>query len=531
MIRNKSILLILTLLSASLILNSCYKKRFSTDKIAGGDWNPEIAAPVVKSKMTMKDIIKNSSEEWKEYPDGLLSLIYRQKAASSFADSIVKIPDQSIDTSLQVVLPPSMIPGDSTSQLLNVYGELKGSNNEIIDTLFIKSGSFDLEFTTNLNHDASVQIIIPDLAKYGVTFYQVVKIPSAGGSLHTVKASFPLNLYTAMFKHPNGNDNQIQQYFKVVVNFGNAANNSPYVFKIKQSVSGLTYYDVSGYFGEYNFPIEQTTLGISLFDNSTVEEIFLEDPRLHLHFYNSFGIPLNVHMDKFYVERDGVTKDVISTLLPDFSVSPASQMHMFDTSSFTLDKGNSNIIDLFNFQPKKVIFAETIKTNPSGVPQHNFMMDTSKVYVEAEIELPLYGRTLNFTVEDTALFSTEEDKGVISVDLRFNLANMFPSEANVQVYLADTNDVILDSLFDKKAMVLVPAVVGPAPDYRTSDPINQTTVVTLKGDKLKNFWKTGKIIYRADLSTAEQGQKVVKIYSDYYIDIRMAVKLNYLKEL
>jgi hypothetical protein len=236
-------------------------------------------------------------------------------------------------------------------------------------------------------------------------------------------------------------------------------------------------------------------------------------------------------MDKFYVEKDGITKDVVSTLLPDFSVSPAAQMNMFDTSSFTLDKGNSNIIDLFNFQPKKVIFAETIKTNPSGVQQHNFMMDTSKVYVEAEIELPLYGRTLNFTIEDTALFSMEEDKGVISVDLRFNLANMFPSEANIQVYLADTNDVILDSLFDKKAMVLVPAVVGPAPDYRTSDPINQTTVVTLKGDKLKNFWKTGKIIYRADLSTADQGQKVVKIYSDYYIDIRMAVKLNYLKEL
>ncbi len=531
MVRIKNILIIIILLSTSLLLNSCYKKRFDVDKIGGGQWNPEIAAPVVKSRLTMKDIIENSTEEWKEYPDGLLSLIYRQRSYSTFADSTVIIPDQSIDTNLTLVLPPSMVPGDSTSELFDIYASLKGNNNEVLDTVFFKSGFMDVEISTDLNHDANIDIIIPELTKYGVTFYKTVKIPKSNGGMHTVKVSFPLNLYTAVFKHPNGNDNVLHQFFKARVNFGVAANNSPYVLKIKQGLSKVTYYNASGYFGKYNFIADKSVLGISLFDNSTVDQIFLEDPKLHLSFYNSFGIPLNVHMDEFYVERDGVTKDVISTLLPDMAIDAAKKMYDFDTTSYLFDKNNSNITDLFNFQPKKVVFKETFTTNPSGNPVYNFLMDTSRVYVNAEIELPLYGRALNFTVQDSSDFSIKKDEGVISADLRFNLSNLFPSEAKVQVYLADTNYVILDSLLSKDQQILVPATVGPPPDYRTSTPLNQTTVVTLKGDKLQHFWDTKKIIFRASLSTTEQGQKVVKIYSDYYVDIKMAVKLNYMTEL
>lgn len=531
MIRKNKYLILLVLLSASLLMNSCYKKRFSTDKLAGGEWNPEVAAPLIKSNLTMADIIKNSSEEWKEYPDGLLSLIYRQKVASSFGDSIVEIPDQSIDTSLSVTLPSAMIPGDSTSLLFNVFSKIVGSNNELIDSIFVKHGTLDFEITTDLNHDAKVQIIIPDLTKYGVTFYQTVKIPSAGGSTHTIKVSFPLNLYTAVFQHPNGNDNKIQEYLKVLVNFGPFANNSPYKLDIKQGISNLTYYYANGYFGQYNFSIDKKTLGISLFDNATVDEIYLEDPKLHLKFYNSFGIPAEVNMDEFYVERNGITKDFISTLLPTMPIGASTTMGVFDTTIYTFDKNNSNIIDLFAFQPKKVAFKETFLTNPAGIQAHNFIMDTSKIYLDAEVEMPMYGRALNFTMTDSADFSLEKDDGVISADLRFNLDNYFPAEAYVQIYLADSQNVILDSLLSYDQKVLVPAVVGPPPEYRTSQPLNQTTVVSLKGDRLKNFWNTDRIIFKATLSTSEQGQKVVKIYSDYSIDIRLAVKLNYLTEI
>lgn len=531
MIRRKSLFTLIALLSISILFNSCYKDRFSTDNLAGSDWNPELAAPIVKSHISMADLIKNSSEEWVEYPDGLLSLIYRQKTSTSFTDEIVKIPDQSADTTFKVILPNSMIPGDSTSQLFSFFSKVVGANGETIDEMFIKDGFLDFQVTTNLNHKAKIQIIIPSLTRYGVTFYQTVEIPSAGGATHTVNLSFPVGLYTAKFNHPNGNDNQIEEFLKVYINFGVAANNSPYTFEITQGLRDLTYYTATGYFGQYNFEIAKEILGVSLFDNATVDDVFLEDPKLHLRFYNSIGIPINVTMDEFYVERNGNTLNVTSTNLPAFGINPAIKMYAYDTTEITFDKTNSNIIDLFNFQPKKVVFKETFQTNPSGIPQFNFIFDTAKVYVDAEVELPLYGRALNFTLSDSTLFGLNKVEGVISADLRFNLGNTFPAEATVQIYLADTNGVILDTLLSGNDRVLNAAIVGVPPDYRTISPINQTTVVSLKGDKLENLWKTQQIIYTVTMSTSEQGQKVVKIYSDYGVDISLAVKLNFLTEI
>jgi hypothetical protein len=531
MIRRKRLFTLVALLSASIFLNSCYKDRFNLDELAGGEWNPEVAAPIIKSRLTMDDVISKSVEEWRENPDGLLSLIYHQKSSTSLADEIVVIPDQSADTNFRVTLPSGMIPGDSTSKLFSFFAQVTGSNGELIDDVFFKSGYLDFEVTTNLNHNAKIQIIIPSLTKYGVTFYQSIEIPSSGGATHTVKVSFPIGLYKAVFNHPNGTDNQIEEFMKVYVNFGVASNNSPYSLKISQGLRDLSYYNASGYFGQHDFFIDKEVLGISLFDNSVIDQIFLEDPKLHLNFYNSFGFPINVTMEEFYVEKNGLTMNFVSTNLPTFGILAATKMYEFDTTRITFDKANSNIVDIFNFQPKKIAFKEKLTANPLGIPQPNFLFDTSKVYIDAEVELPLYGRTLNFTLRDSSDINVERQAGVISAELRFNLGNEFPVDANVQLYLADSNSIIIDTLLSGTDMILMSAPVGPAPDYRTSTIANKTTVVVLKGDKLENLWKAKKIIFSANLSTADQGSKVVKIYSDYGIDIRVAVKLNYLTEI
>jgi len=107
---------------------------------------------------------------------------------------------------------------------------------------------------------------------------------------------------------------------------------------------------------------------------------------------------------------------------------------------------------------------------------------------------------------------------------------MFPADAYVQFYLADSNYVILDSLLPYNEQLLISALVGPPPEYRTYSPLNKTTVVVLSGDKLNTLFNSKKIIFAAKLSTSEQGQKVVKIYSDYGIDIKLALKLNYLSD-
>lgn len=513
------------------MLNSCYKKRFALDKVAGGQWNPEIAAPLIKSELTMGQIIERSTEEWKEYPDGLLSLIYRNKVATKFSDSLVTIPNQSIDTSLNVILPSGMIPGDSTLRIFKMNARVKGDNNETLDSIFIKKGFIDCEIVTNLNHDASLQLIIPSLTRYGVTFYENIDIPKTNGSLQTIHVSFPLNLFTAKFNHPSTGMNVLEEFLKVAVKFGPQTDNSPYVFKVTQSLRDLTYYNAYGYFGQFSFSNSMTQTALGLFDNGTVDETFLEDPKVRLKFYNSYGAPINVNFDQLYVEKFGATKNFVSTLLPSVVINGSSFINTFDTTEYIFDRNNSNIIDIFNFQPRNLFIQESYVANPGGTPNANFIMDTSRVYLESEVELPLYGRTLNFTLGDSSLLNIEKIQGVNSVDLRINLANMFPAEAVVQLYLQDSLGNVTDSLLAENQKVLVPAIVGPAPDYRTNSPLSATTVVSLTGDKMERFFSAKYLKYEASLSTSEQGQKVVKIYSDYFVRIQLAVKLNYTQEI
>ena len=111
--RSRSKFILLAILAMSVLTHSCYKDRLGLDKIAGGKWSPELAAPIAYADLTMDYMIRDSKETWKEYPDGLLSLIYRQDAISDIAADVIEFPDQHSDTIVQFNMNPNMQVGDS----------------------------------------------------------------------------------------------------------------------------------------------------------------------------------------------------------------------------------------------------------------------------------------------------------------------------------------------------------------------------------------------------------------------------------
>ncbi len=510
--------------------NSCYKDRYDLDMLKGGEYNPEIAAPLFKSRLTMSNVVEKSLEEWKEYPDGLLSLVYRDTITSKLANLVIDIPDQDHDTSLNLVLPPGMIPGDNTFKIFQLKTKLQGANNERIDELFFKSGYLDFEIETNLNHDCTIDIIIPQLEEYGITtFLKTITIPaSTDGSSHTITASFPIGLYVATFTHPN-NDNVIDEYVEVRLQMAPRPDNSPYDLKLTQRLRDIEYYNASGYFGQYTFDIEKQSFGISLFDNSVVSDIFLSDPKLYFNIHSSYGIPMEVKFDELYVENS--TSQLNFSVLPTYQLPASPGVGQWAVVSDTLDKDNSNLVDIFSFQPRKVFMKESLKSNPSLAQVPNFIMDSSRVFIDVALELPLYGKALYFTLTDSVVLNIEPIEGVQSIDLRLNLSSTFPSEALIQVYLVDTTGEVLDSLFGVSQKVLSAATVGPAPDYRTTGPINQLSVINFSGTKLQALYNAERLKFVAKLSTSNGGNSIVKIYSDYYVDFNVATKINYLTDL
>jgi len=512
---------------------SCYKERLGFDKIAGGTINPLLAVPITYGDLSMQNIIDNSSEIWKEYPDGLLSLVFVGDTISNFASDIISFPDQSKDTSISFSIPPGMFPGDSASSpYFLVKSNFQGSNNERIDSVLVKDGYLDIEITTNINHSSSVVIIIPQITKYGSSFYQRISIPYTGGTSNTVSVSVHLQDYYINFNQNSGSPNEVVEYVKIYFVRGNGSDNSPYTFDIKQSIRSFDYYEIYGYFYQKTFTIDQTEIPISIFDNSHYSDISLENPELRMIFANSIGIPMDLTFTDLYVEKNGSKMNITSPQLPTVPINSPdfSNVGGYDTTRIAFNSSNSNIKDIVSFNPNKLVYSGSVLLNPTSAVVPNYVFDTSNVGVRLELEVPLFGRAMSFTMQDTSIFSLGEDINIDdleSIDLNINALNYFPLNAKLQLYLADSNSVVFDSIFSGQKQVITSAVPGIAPDYRVSDPVHFLTTISLSDHKLQSLKKAESIIISATAQTYDEGSKLVKIYSDYKISVELSAKGKY----
>ena len=491
-------------LASLLTLSSCYKDRLKIDKFSGGEWNPNLAAPLVYGEMDMSYITKNSSEIWREDADGLVSLVYIGDQITQVGDKIISIDDQEEDTTITFIMPPGLSPGDSTSAIFLIKPTFVTDSDKRLDSILIKAGTITIEIETEINHDSYVEIIIPDLTKYGITFKEKVNIP-ASTSLQVNSRTISLSDYWLRVNPNGGSDNLLEEYIKVMIRRGTEGDESPYDVAVNQKISNIEYYQAFGYFHQYTVNIDRKDIGISLFDNETNFSSTIEDADLKLVFSNSYGMPIDVTIEDFSVEKDGMTKDITSTLLPNVSLNypDLSNVGEYDTTILNFTDDNSNIVEIINFAPDKLVFSGVSKTNPSGNAVPNFVLDTSRINLHAELEIPLYGRAIVYTMQDTTEVDMESDYDwttIISMDLNIITDNYFPIESQLQVYLADSNYVIYDSLFTNKTQIIDAGIPGPAPEYKVSSPMHNMATVTLTNENLKNLKKVDNLIISASAS-------------------------------
>ena len=133
-------------------------------------------------------------------------------------------------------------------------------------------------------------------------------------------------------------------------------------------------------------------------------------------------------------------------------------------------------------------------------------------------------------MQDTTKINLENDydwSNIISMDINLNTNNQFPTKMSLQVYLADTNMVIIDSLFNGTEQVVDAAVPGPPPEYRVSSAIHYMVTTHLTNTRLDNLRNAANMIISAKGSTYDQGNKIIKIYSDYKLDFEISAKAEY----
>lgn len=540
----KQILCISLLFLSTTFIMSCGKDIQNFKNLTSGKLNTikstgaNVSVPLIHSKLTLHDMLKRGDTLGFLTEDAahLLSLVYKTTVYSQTAEQAIPVNVQNNSNSYSFNIPPALFPvGTTFTWNRDTTFQFATANSERFDSIYLKSGTMNFGINSTLNESADIQVMVPACTKNGVVFKKTIHYVYNGTSPVVVNSVFDLSGYILRF----GANNMVNVLFSVISPITTPTNNTPYNITFSESITNLKFSKIFGYLGQRNFNLLMDTVAFDIFKNGIGGSYYLDDPRLKILISNSLGMPMRVNFNSltahstttapYYVSISGSglpnPLNVVAPTIPNIG-------HYAVTPRISLDKTNSNLAAAFNIAPKELIYNVGAQSNPAGSTT-NFAVDTSRIKMDLEMEIPLAGKLGNFVLQDTSDFSFGDSgaaggaMGDIEYMLfRVNILNGFPVDVNFQIYFVDDQYRVLDSLLSASSLILQSGIVGPAPDYKVIQPGSKMTDLVLNESRVSRISNCKHLIERSSFSTTNQGSQIVKIYSDYYIDFRLGFQFQ-----
>lgn len=524
-------------LACFILLFGCIEKELDFDSIKSQNWSSEWAIPLINSSITMMDLVNDSSTLFQEGEDGLLMIVFETSDFFSYTgQDIPFIPDQQKLLSENFILPDEPI-GNPVSIPVTFTYQLEADEPGVkIDSAILKSGSYTLSLTTDLNKQfTSVHVTLPGLINQStgnqVEFDFDMSNPNGYDSISR-DTTIQLEGHTLRFNNASGHANELIVNAVVSTTNDNQPNLSPYFLELRNTYSSLSFQRCFGYIGHQviNF---KDTIEMDFFDVNE-EGNFTFGPgsvNLKIGLQNSFGLPVLLDILKFRAYHFGDVTDSVDIYI--FGEGNPSQftinypgLEQIGAYSFTeVNTENSNISEAIQISPNKMYLDIDGHLNPdSDSTLYNFILDTSAILTDVTVEMSLFGGISGFKIADTVEFNLGQIEEISSLLLVVDASNGYPIEARLQLDFVDSVYHVLHSLLPPDEQLISAAPVGSAPEYRVTGPVQKITNIVLNDDQIQLVQSATKIIINAILSSTD-GQ-LVKIYSNYKIDLLIGAKVG-----
>ncbi len=467
------------------------------------EWRPDVAISLVNTTVTTQDLLENYGEDTEIIVDQnqQLTLVYRSEGYSQEGEELFQlIPDVNFPMNTSPFKLPYPLPAGVR-----------------IDYIVAKSG--DIKITSINPHLESIGITfsIPESTLNGDIFEKYWELPGAFPA--PFENIYPLADYIL---RPEDDSITFQYDARILSNDSMVAA----AFVIDFVEPQFSY--AEGFLGNGSFSIPRDTIEVDFFRYFNNDgSVFFEEPRMILTVRNSFGFPVRAQFDVLNaVTKDGTVIPFSSTQLDDgvdFNYPSLTQVGEEKTTIFTIDKDNSNIANIIGQPIVMFDYEADININPDNdTTLVGFVTDSSDFYLDAEIELPLYGRVNGFVVNDTLALELGEYKKVEDVEFKLVVENGFPTDAEIQVYFVDDDFAVIDQLLDPVENALVAAPVGP--DGRVTMKERKETFAPINKDRFTNIKNNAtQMIISVGMTTINDGTTSVRIYEDYNMDVKLGV--------
>lgn len=511
---------------AGILFGSCVKKKdLDFKNLRIDNWNPDWALPILSSDLTLKNILQPNTFITED-AQGVYSLHYAGDIFSARVEDYVQIPDQNLNTpAFTLSVPMNVNPFSSTinDSITNSHFTYTDPSGSQLAHLNIKSGNIVLTINSTFRQNVTATIIFPDAKKNGTPLQVSANItyPSTSSSMTVDLAGYNFDLTNGGTAH---------NYLNYKIRFTVSGTGQPLLmgdnFSANVKMEQLKYSFLDGFIGGYDIPIPSDTINVAVFDNTINAQIFVNDPKINLTFRNSIGVNVSTVFDALY----GTTATGINTgnyITNPINVNGAPAPGLSSTSTYIMDSASTagKVQQLFNPAPNKVIYGGRVRINPGGASTtYSFLTDSSAISMSADAQLPAWFKIVTFTLQDTTQLLLPEDSSILqSAEFKLLMDNALPLYGRVQVYFADANFGILDSLVTTGG-----DIIGEAPvdaQGRVSGRLQKESLFNMTHDEYNAMASRVRYaLIRGQLKSS--GSNSIKIQSSNNMKVKLAFRFK-----
>lgn len=505
---------------------------FGCRKSTDANWDVDLVIPVLNSLLNVKNFVSDSL--FNSDNNGLLYVTLNREVAAIKLDSLVSIPDTTIDRSFVTPIPLNLTPGQPIVSIAPVELQFQIDKGVKIKRIDIREGSMKVKFTNTAKQPVDLIYEITSATRNGQTLRISETVPTGTASL--VK-TYDLSGYSLFMRGSSGlKYNTIVQTYTLAL----SANAAPVTVDPGEGAQvEITYSEmvpdyVEGYFGQQVIKIDQDTASIGLSDNFKASNFMLSDATMDFTILNEFGAEFSGTLSNIK-SINTANNNLISlqtNQLSNINInrgtrSGSTLVPSVKLISFT--PANSNITGFISNLPDKLTYKGSVSLNPLGnVSGYNdFAFYNTGIKVLANINIPL-----RFTADYFELRSnTEVDFSNVKQLDKVNYGNFtisatngFPFAVKLQAYMYDAQNTVIDSLFVPGSNIIEAATLNF--NNIVVAPVQRKVNISFSKRKVDNLrkCKTIKVVSRFIMPN---NPPEIKILEGYEIKINISANMNY----
>lgn len=294
-------------------------------------------------------------------------------------------------------------------------------------------------------------------------------------------------------------------------------------------IQGLMPSKIEGWLGRDTISTDDEQLPLFLFEDIDGGSFDLAAARIRMELINHFGADMQFVLTDVRTENQASGQMVSMNWtglgqalnLPSALDDAPNFQPVAHSESWQLDESNSNLNELFNIQPDRLIYDLDLFINPSGIADPSgFAYRHHPIEAWMHVEIPLLLSLDGLLLIDTSDFrysDIDPNDRLIGGTLRLFADNFMPIEAEVDLIAIDSLGTPLDTLLgtEKIRAALLNA------DDRVESSLRTVIEYPLDDRAIEQLKKADRMVFKGRYSTQDRPKRI-PLYEHYRTELKLS---------